>query len=63
VSLFRSAAEQIQRELQTNVGNLQTQRDRLKQEVSHLQSQLQLERSSRSQASGMQHELESKFYR
>ncbi|KAF4532249.1 hypothetical protein B566_EDAN004335 [Ephemera danica] len=57
----RASAEQLQRELQAKIGSLQSQRDALQKEVASLQGQLQQERSSRSQASGMQHELESRL--
>lgn len=57
----QSATEQLNNELQETMQGLQTQRDALQQEVASLQGKLSQERSSRSQASDMQIELEAKL--
>ena len=60
--IFRATAEQLKMELHAKLGTMQTQRDVLQKDLASLQGQLHHERSSRSQASGMQHELESKSH-
>lgn len=61
LTVAKSAAEQMAIELQNKLTSLQMQRDTLQQEVAGLQGQLSQERSSRSQASDKQQELESKL--
>ncbi|XP_044739220.1 rho-associated protein kinase 2 isoform X2 [Chrysoperla carnea] len=61
LTVAKSAAEQIGVELQSKLTTLQIQRDSLQQEVAGLQGQLSQERSSRTQASDKQLELESKL--
>lgn len=55
------ATEQLNNELQETMQELQMQRDALQKEVASLQGKLSQERSSRSQASDMQQELEAKL--
>ncbi|KAK7872306.1 hypothetical protein R5R35_002762 [Gryllus longicercus] len=61
LSVAKSAAEQIQAEMQSMVSSLQTQRDALQQEVASLQGYLSQEKSSRTQASDLQQELENRL--
>jgi len=58
LTVARAASEQMQAELKAVVAGLQSQQDTLKQEVANLQGQLSQERSQRSHASDMHHELE-----
>lgn len=62
LTVAKSASEQIAGQLQSLLSTLQTQRDTLQQEVASLQGQLSQERSSRSQASDQQQELENKIH-
>ncbi|KAJ8687284.1 hypothetical protein QAD02_023078 [Eretmocerus hayati] len=61
MTVARQAAEQMANELQIARSQLQTQRDSLQQEVANLQGQLAKERSSRSQASSLTVELETRL--
>ncbi|XP_048508701.1 rho-associated protein kinase 2 isoform X2 [Athalia rosae] len=61
VTVARQAAEQMTNELQVARAQLQAQRDSLQQEVAALQGQLSKERSSRSQASSLTAELETRL--
>ncbi|XP_033232009.1 rho-associated protein kinase 2 [Belonocnema kinseyi] len=61
VTVARQAAEQMANELQLARAQLQAQRDSLQQEVATLQGQLSKERSSRSQASSLTAELETRL--
>jgi hypothetical protein len=58
LTVAKSASEQIHMELQGMLSTLQQQRDVLQQEVAVLQGQLSQEKSSRTQASDLQQELE-----
>lgn len=59
LTVAKSASEQMHVELQGMLSTLQQQRDALQQEVAVLQGQLTQEKSSRTQASDLQQELES----
>lgn len=61
LTVAKSASEQIAGQLQGMLSTLQAQRDTLQQEVATLQGQLSQERSSRTQASDQQQELETKI--
>ncbi|XP_068083475.1 rho-associated protein kinase 2 [Anabrus simplex] len=61
LTVAKSAAEQIQVELQNMLSNLQAQRDALQQEVATLQGHLSQEKSSRTQASDLTQELEGRL--
>ncbi|KYN34642.1 Rho-associated protein kinase 2 [Trachymyrmex septentrionalis] len=61
ITVARQAAEQMANELQVARAQLQAQRDNLQQEVATLQGQLSKERSSRSQASLLMAELETRL--
>ncbi|XP_012273946.1 rho-associated protein kinase 2 [Orussus abietinus] len=61
ITVARQAAEQMAEELQVARTQLQAQRDSLQQEVASLQGQLSKERSSRSQASSLTAELETRL--
>ncbi|XP_067205706.1 rho-associated protein kinase 1 isoform X1 [Linepithema humile] len=61
ITVARQAAEQMANELQVARAQLQAQRDNLQQEVATLQGQLSKERSSRSQASLLTAELETRL--
>ncbi|XP_047365122.1 rho-associated protein kinase 2 isoform X2 [Vespa velutina] len=61
ITVARQAAEQMANELQIARTQLQAQRDSLQQEVAALQGQLSKERSSRSQASSLTVELETRL--
>ncbi|XP_058794341.1 rho-associated protein kinase 1 isoform X2 [Phymastichus coffea] len=61
LTLGKQTAEQMANELQVARSQLQAQRDLLQQEVASLQGQLSKERSSRSQASTLTAELESRL--
>ncbi|XP_031788624.1 rho-associated protein kinase 1 isoform X4 [Nasonia vitripennis] len=61
VTVARQTAEQMANELQIARAQLQAQRDSLQQEVANLQGQLSKERSSRSQASTLTAELETRL--
>jgi hypothetical protein len=61
LTVAKSANEQIHVELQGMLSTLQQQRDALQQEVAVLQGQLSQEKSSRTQASDLQQELEGIF--
>ncbi|XP_011863169.1 PREDICTED: rho-associated protein kinase 1 isoform X1 [Vollenhovia emeryi] len=61
ITVARQAAEQMANELQVARAQLQAQRDNLQQEVASLQGQLSKERSSRSQASLLTAELETRL--
>lgn len=58
LTVAKSASEQMHVELQGMLSTLQQQRDALQQEVAVLQGQLTQEKSSRTQASDLQQELE-----
>ena len=58
LTVAKSAIEQIHAELQGRLVILQAQRDTVQQEVAALQGQLSQEKSSRTQASDQQQELE-----
>lgn len=62
LTVAKSASEQIAGQLQSMLSTLQQQRDNLQQEVATLQGQLSQERSSRTQASDQQQELENKLH-
>jgi uncharacterized phage infection (PIP) family protein YhgE len=62
LTVAKAASEQIHMELQGMLSTLQQQRDVLQQEVAVLQGQLSQERSSRTQASDLQQELEGILY-
>ncbi|XP_071634031.1 rho-associated, coiled-coil containing protein kinase 2 isoform X1 [Temnothorax longispinosus] len=61
ITVARQASEQMANELQVARAQLQAQRDNLQQEVATLQGQLSKERSSRSQASLLTAELETRL--
>ncbi|XP_024935598.1 rho-associated protein kinase 2 isoform X2 [Cephus cinctus] len=61
ITVARQAAEQLASELQVARAQLQAQRDSLQQDVATLQGQLSKERSSRSQASSLTAELETRL--
>ncbi|XP_020282768.1 rho-associated protein kinase 1 isoform X2 [Pseudomyrmex gracilis] len=61
ITVARQAAEQLANELQVARAQLQAQRDTLQQEVATLQGQLSKERSSRSQASLLIADLETRL--
>lgn len=60
LNVAKQASEQMAAELHGMMETLQTQRDGLQREVAELQGQLSQEKSSRSHATDLHHQLEGK---